>query len=169
MRPARPNPTFSTPLDADQRLDRVWEATRPADPSPATIDAFWAHASAELDRIEAARGGGTRDVLPIDSRWSRRRRIGAGILLAQAAALLVGLGLAWLPRQGEPVGPIAVVPLALHPDKPIVDVGAEQTLFVRIDQAGPRYDYLDQPAMLPTMADNTSHDFFNAMEDAANQ
>lgn len=151
MRPA--DRGFSSPAE---RFDRAWAATRPAEPSPELLDALWAQASAELDRIEAAgRSGSHESLIPIGRRRTRRRRIVVRIALAQAAALLVGVGLALMSRRGEPVVPVVVV-------------GAEQTLVIRIDDAGDRVDFLDQPPMFPTMADHTSHDFFNALEIAAN-
>lgn len=167
MRPAEPS--FSSPAE---RFDRAWAATRPAEPSPELLDALWAQASAELDRIDAAgRSASHESLIPIGRRRTRRRRIVVGIALAQAAALLVGVGLAVISRRGEPVVPVVVVP-AVQPvqpaGKPMVVVGAEQTLVIRIDDAGDRVYFLDQPSMFPTMADHTSHDFFNALEIAAN-
>ena len=164
MRPAQPNPSFPAQPGATDRLDRVWAATRPLEPTPALLDALWVHASAELDQIEAT----APPVIPTSRRWSSRRRVVAGVALAQAAALLVCVGFALLPRRDEPVGPLALNPPDRPASKPMVVVGSEQTLCVRIDADGFRNDFLDQPPMFPTMADNTSHDFFDAVEIAAN-
>ena len=89
------DPSNPTPhADASSaRFDRVWAATRPSDPSPATLDALWAHASVELDRIAASRESGQVEtrVIPFANRSTRRRRIVAGIILAQAAAILAAV------------------------------------------------------------------------------
>ena len=182
--PPGPNPT------AD-RLDRVWAATRPPEPSPAMLDTLWAHASAELDRIEATR---TIPVIPFDpTRAHRRRRFIASVAVAQAAAILLAVGLAWNYRTGHPGRPalvavtedarssaVAVPVVANQPKQPVaaavsststttamVVVEVDKTLVVRINDDDHKVEQVDQTPMLSTMADNTAHDFFNAMESLA--
>ncbi|MHB1560985.1 MAG: hypothetical protein ACYC61_26320 [Isosphaeraceae bacterium] len=115
-----------------ERLDRLWEATRPAEPSAEAWDTVWSGISAALDRpgvtpgVGAAAGATSRPqpvrVLapgePGEVRAHPRHRprtaaprwsLGAVALvgLAQAAAILVAFGLAWQPAP-QPNGPDAV-------------------------------------------------------------
>jgi len=104
-----------------ERLDRLWEATCPAEPSPAAWDAVWANIAQALPCPAAARhedlpasgsspsrnGSGPKilvhptlvpaPALAVPSRRSRFRGLATVALvgLAQAAAILVALGLAW--------------------------------------------------------------------------
>jgi len=67
-------------------LDRIWDATRPAEPSMDALEALWARASAELDRIPApATLKMTRPTRSRARRWGM-----VGLITAQAAAVLVG-------------------------------------------------------------------------------
>jgi hypothetical protein len=110
-------------------LDRLWGATRPAEPSPETWDAVWAQIAPSLPypatarHEDAPRGGATPSrngsgprifahpalepaPAPVGTRSRGRpwRLVSAVALvgLAQAAAILVALGLAW---QSHPPGP----------------------------------------------------------------
>jgi len=168
------------PCASASRLDRVWEATRPAKPSPASLDALWASASLELDRLESARRPGAPSradrVIPI----RRRRRFLAGLVLAQAAVILIGVGITLTRRADRPVetmeGAPSTSPTAL--DRPVVadadpsstrgvvDVGFDETAVVRIGDDGLRVDKLADASVFPSMAD-TSHDVFNALESMA--
>ena len=49
----------------------------------------------------------------------------------------------------------------------MVDVGVDKFVIVRIDDDGHRVEQVDQAPMLPTMAEYTAHDFFDALEFAA--
>ena len=197
--PPGPNP-------AADRLDRAWAATRPLDPSPEVLDALWAHASAELDRIEAARSSPVIPFAPVRAR--RRRWVIATVALAQAAAILLAVGFAWNHRSGNAPRPTPV-PVALTENRPpkllvrpevvttipapqvvpvvasqsqqsgeaavlpillmtgMVVVEVDKTLIVHINEDAHRVEQIDQAPMLPSMADNTAHDFFNAMESLA--
>jgi hypothetical protein len=95
------------------RLDRLWEATRPSEPTPDVWDAVWARMATSLDlststelessvTIKTASLNGSPPVvkLPLKvngPRLSPRSRPWhlAAIGLAQAAAILLAVGLAW--------------------------------------------------------------------------
>src|SRR5262245_38463528 len=106
-------------------LDRLWEETRPAEPSPEAWDAVWAHIAQALPCPVPARpedsmmvgaapsrnGSGPRvlvhpapEPMPAPAPRSRgrgRRFAAVGLVgLAQAAAVLVALGLAWRTPNG---------------------------------------------------------------------
>jgi hypothetical protein len=116
-----------------QGLDRLWDATRPAEPSPEAWDAVWANIAQALpgavvvhragedspapDFSPSRNGSGPKLLMhpapapapaPAGSRpRGRSWRLTAVVLvgLAQAAAILVALGLAWQPfghRNGPP-------------------------------------------------------------------
>ena len=178
MRPFdRPEPPAPVgPLPPADRLDRAWAATRPTDPSPELLDALWAHASAELDRIDAARAGA---VIPLPERRSpRRRRALVGLALAQAAAVLVAAGFAWN-RQADqepqsvalgdtPAGQV-VVPSTVPGSRAIVDVEVDKTLVYRIDGPAHRVEQIDQSALAATAGRDvaTAHDVFDFFESEA--
>ncbi len=91
------------------QLDRIWEATRPLDPSPERLDALWLDASAALDRREVATAAPAARTLTLPARpwrpWPLGIAIGAGAVgLAQAAALLFAVFLPGRPAAG-PAGP----------------------------------------------------------------
>jgi hypothetical protein len=101
-------------LDRAQRLEKLWDATRPAEPSPQAWDALWSTVSAHLDQPVAVERNGNGVHLAEFPRAmpdlpkspepalspSRTRRwrslVAFGMVgLAQAAALLVAVGLSW--------------------------------------------------------------------------
>lgn len=168
MRPS-PEPDLRT-----ETLDRLWAATRPAPPTPEQMDALWAGAARELDRIEAA--GTAPLVLP-----TRRRRAVAWVALAQAAVILIAVGFALTdrgstaPRRPEAVptpGPALVA--AHQPPEPTaeapvakLEVGFYEAAFVRIGSKGWHVDRLADPPAASSIPENTWHDFFNDAESMA--
>ncbi len=103
------------------QLDQLWDATRPSEPSPAAWDSVWANIAQSLPS-PAAKGespgaafrpsrNGTAPKItthPAPTHAANRPRtwrIGAMAMigLAQAAAILVAIGLAW---RGQSSGPI---------------------------------------------------------------
>ncbi len=153
-----------------KRLGRVWEATRMPEPSPAALDALWTRASIELDRIEAGRRSGSRGRQPrVIPMAQRRRRVFAWAALAQAAVILIGVGISLARRGGEPAGP--PIQVAAQPSKVAepVDVGFDQMLVIRIEEDSHQVVLLDEPSASPSLADNSSHDLFNFMESNATQ
>ncbi len=123
-----------------ERLDRLWEATRPAEPSAEAWDSVWSGISAALDRPSATPGASPRpqpvlvpaigemDGVRAHPRHRPRtagRRWGLGAIalvgLAQAAAILVAFGLAWqpAPRPDGPDGGAGSAPkVAANPGAP---------------------------------------------------
>ena len=75
----------------EDRLERLWQATRPATPSAAVWDDVWASVVGELDRDEPK-----PLTLAIPSEPAPRRRWAAValVLLSQAAAAAIAVGLA---------------------------------------------------------------------------
>jgi hypothetical protein len=90
------------------QLDRLWEATRPGDPSPETWNDLWSRVVATIDQpgtladhdLKGAsylRAMPESSVVPQSSSARHWRGIAAltTIALAQAAALLLAVGLSW--------------------------------------------------------------------------
>jgi hypothetical protein len=99
----------------DAQLDRLWEATRPTEPSPEEWDSVWAHLASSLDSSKptvleafalpiASSNGPVAKVetplvaIPRSSRSRRRSLAAIGALgLAQAAAIFIAVALSWQP------------------------------------------------------------------------
>ena len=84
--------------DPAARLDALWQATRPVEPSAPTWDRVWASVSADLDRREGVIVPGP------SSRFGRRplavAAAAAAVVLAQAAAILLAFSLSWPTTDG---------------------------------------------------------------------
>jgi hypothetical protein len=136
------------------RLDRIWEATRPPEPSIEALDALWARASTALDAPRSA-------VIPFQKAPARRGRWAVvAFLAAQAATVLVAAS--FLFRNDAKVA-------AEPPAK--VTANIDQSVVVRIDDVAYRVEFLDDSEQFAhsSMADATSHDIFNALESMATQ
>jgi hypothetical protein len=134
------------------RLDRIWEATRPPEPSIQALDTLWARASAELDAPKSA-------VIPFKPAPARRRRWAVVAFFAAQAATVLVAG-SFLFRDDVRV-------TAAPPTRVIANV--DQTVIVRIDDDGHRVEILDDSEQFAfaSMADATPHDVFNALESMA--
>jgi len=65
--------------DRSQQLDRLWDATRPADPSPESWQTLWAAVTAAAEP----------KTIPITASPRWRHRLLTGMALAQAAVLMI--------------------------------------------------------------------------------
>jgi hypothetical protein len=93
-----------------ERFDRLWAATRPAEPSAAAWDAVWSGVCEALDEPK---------VIPVPaSAWSRRRWAIAIVGLAQAAAILVAITLVLHQARPKPA-PDRPIQIAQSPPQPI--------------------------------------------------
>jgi hypothetical protein len=87
--------------DPAERLEALWDATRPAEPSSAAWDRVWASVSDGLDRLQGAEAPARRAGVfvhrpsPPPARGRRVLVAAALIGLAQAAAILLAVGLSW--------------------------------------------------------------------------
>jgi hypothetical protein len=149
-------------LDRTQRLEKLWDTTRPAEPSPQAWDTLWSTVSAHLDQpIAAERNGHALHIAesprsmperrespePVlsPSRTRRWRGLAAfGLVgLAQAAALLLAIGLSW----HSPVKvPDALPGFAVAK----VDVGEGQVVVIRSE--GSKVDVVDLTALETTQS-----------------
>ena len=142
-----------------EKLDRIWEATRPSGPSMDAMDALWARASAELDARKAAPA-----MLRLD-RPGRRRWAMAGLVLAQAAAVLVAAAVLLRHDAGRPIAVAVREPdlldLKVEPDMlPTVRIGKDNGVRVETDD----FSYpFDSPSLPP----ETPKDLFDAAETMA--
>lgn len=100
------------------RLDRLWDATRPPLPTPGSFDAVW---------TEVARAADAAPALPSRRPHAFRPRTIAAAVLAQAAALLVAaLVLQDHPAPQQPEIPIAQVPK-------MVEIAEGQIAIISVD------------------------------------
>jgi len=115
-------------------FDRVWDATRPAEPSADAWDNLWSSVTAQLDQPTHSTVNGTRSVrspamVSVDSPVSSvRGRYWRGLAavgmigLAQAAALLIAVGVAWHVPVKAPSMPRSVaVPTVAQNTRPSLD------------------------------------------------
>ncbi len=153
-------------------LDRIWEATRPAEPSADALDALWAHASAALDARTAPA------TLRFEAPGRPRRRAALAFALASAAAVLFAASALF--RDRAPDAPkvadnqVASPPVratAPPPSVVKVNVDVDQIAIVRIGEGGPRVEILDETPLFASssLADDTPHDRFNAWESMASR
>jgi len=148
------------------RLDRLWEATRPAEPAPEVWHNLWSQIAHSLDNSKpqpvvspppaALRNGSTNaseikfDVKPTEQSPSRsfRSRPWARVSivsLSRAAAVLLIVGLGWwvfsLPKQQvaslNPVSPNPAGPNAMLTSLPDVDIDAGHTVVILADPKSP--------------------------------
>ena len=142
------------------RLDRIWEATRPAEPSIQALDTLWARASAALDAPRSA-------VIPFEKAPARRGRWAVvAFFAAQAAAVLVAASFLFQNDVSRnDVNRVAAAP----PASVVAD--QDQPVIVRIEDDAYRVETLDNSGHFARswMADATSHDVFNALESMATQ
>lgn len=163
-----------------EHLDQLWEATRPDEPSPEAWDAVWANIMQALPGAESAagvhpsrNGSGPRIVTPpapVPAAFRPRGRsrwfaaIGL-VVLAQAAAILVALGLAWQtplrpdgPRNPRShvvdnslPNPAPAVPVAIRVTSPVkVDVEIQEGRLMLIPASGASWVVADRAgAMIP--------------------
>ena len=120
-------PRCSGLAEAALRLDRLWEATRPAPPSSAAWDASWAQIEQSLAAPEPEIPISVPFRAPMSARTIAGRlpiRLAAGFALSAAAALLVFLNLP------EPAAPTLVQAGAIEGD---FEVPVGQTVLYHVD------------------------------------
>jgi len=156
-------PTCSDWAARIARIDRLWKATRPAEPSPETWDAVWNRITRTLDCPETIGAETIATPLPstngshplvvarpspsarsVPRSGPHRFAMIALIGLAQAAAVLLAVGLAWQPpgpnRPRVQTPPIAQIGDPKHSDSIPMTLGSleiEEGQFVVIRLDGP--------------------------------
>lgn len=162
-----------------EQLDRLWDATRPVEPSPAAWNAVWSNIAENLAERET-RPAQAPMALPIATP-ARRPRPGRWIAavalvgLAQAAAVLVALGLAWQTSSKAPEARLAnlnrstpTAPAAIRSERlvdPVVDIEAGGLMVIRFDGRSSRVEDRT-PAEMNVGAD-IGMEMTNAMESIA--
>lgn len=108
-------PSCARWAERNTRLDQIWEATRAPELSSAAWDRIWANVSPALDApVGTAPALGPvspAPVIVISHPW--RRTAVAVFVLAQAAAILAGVGLAWYQAQAPSSAPVRLSPQPL--------------------------------------------------------
>jgi hypothetical protein len=164
------------------RLDRLWEATRPAEPSAEAWDHLWSSVTAGLDRSSRSTVKGRRLVhgptltLSTPLAPPGRHRFWRGLAavgivgLAQAAALLIAVGPAWRNdvKDSSPSQPAAVAVIAQvsYPSMDsVIDVEEGEVPLIRADGTRVRVDEL--AAQETSNGVDEWYLFFNVLEPMA--
>jgi len=191
-------PSCADWAERDAQFDRLWNATRPMEPSPQVWDTVWAHIASSLDsstpaEFEAiatpmatlngsvAHAERPLGLTPASSRsrpwnWAALGLIG----LAQAAAVVLAVGLAWhnSPRSQEPQVVVATHSPALSSDSlkvakeigllsiPAVEIEAGRWVVIRMDDSAAKVVDLTPDGMSYSVDD--WYLVFNAVEAIAN-
>jgi hypothetical protein len=164
------------------KFDRLWEATRPAEPSAEAWDHLWSSVTVELDRPSRSIVNGSRSVhaaaltppgQPVSSGRQRlwRGLAAVGIVgLAQAAALLIAVGIA--PRDDTRTLPpsqltkIAAIDQNSQPNLgSVFDVEEGEVAIIHDDGTRVRAD--DLAAQDPSNGVDEWYLFFNVLEPMA--
>jgi hypothetical protein len=165
------------------RFNRLWDATRPVDPSTESWDRLWSSVTARLDhsgpvtahhsRAEksfATLGDATpRHLSPVTRSWRGLAAIGLDGL-AQAAALLLAVNLFWntTGNHVQPpwfsVGTDVAQRTAPSLDSE-VDVEWGQVLLIRSD--GPKVGKIDLALLEASNGEDPWYDLFNRVESAS--
>ncbi|SIO40651.1 hypothetical protein SAMN05444166_4444 [Singulisphaera sp. GP187] len=130
-------PSCARWVERNARLGQIWDATRAPELSAVAWDRIWANVSESLDQPRVTVPAPSAPV--IFRSW--RRSAVVVFALAQAAAILAGLGLAWhhapsplrSPTPSQPrsvaVAPTPVVPVSV----PAPDPGTDPALVAALD------------------------------------
>jgi hypothetical protein len=148
-------PSCATWADRVARFDRLWEATRPAEPISDIWDTVWAHVASAVDKKEFRAHSSSLDGSaakiensPVPSSRShglRVRRLMAigSVGIAQAAAVFLAVFLSWPPSAKSPqreVGDTSVAPSFVTTDSNmtvstdgVVEIEEGQQVVIRIE------------------------------------
>ena len=146
------------------KLDQLWDATRPAEPSPEAWDRVWSSVSARLDVADAPVSGIEGKPLRVSafSRPWRGLAVVGVIGLAQAAAILLAMSVSWS-------GPAPKVPLASPgPEvlaESVVDVPEGQVVYIR--STGADLKIIDVTDLEAANGEDPWFVFFNRVESAS--
>ena len=132
--------------DSATRLDQVWAATRPLEPSNEAFDSLWSSLST-VSPVPAH---------PVRLEFRNRRPLWVSVGLAQAAAVLI-LALAFSrmnrvePTQDDPApAPVSTQLLATAVDPLDIPVDGDATLFIRFKDQGVGIDRIDMDSQTPS-------------------
>jgi hypothetical protein len=159
------------------RLERLWVATCPAEPSPEAWEHLWTSVSSSLDRRSHTSRTATvaGDVASHPQARARRWRGLAAISLvglAQAAALVLAIGLSWNGPPTELPNPIPA-----HPGNPgpsertapsldsVVEVEEGQNILIR--SQGASVDIIDLDKLDTFRGADPWYVFYNCVESAS--
>jgi len=166
------------------RFNRLWDATRPVDPSTESWDRLWSSVAARIDHpgmVTTAHSrpdnsmatvgvAAAQHSSPFTRSWRGLTAIGL-IGLAQAAALLFAVGLFWS-RTGRDVLPprfsegADVVRRTAPSLDSVVDVEAGQVILI-CSEGGPKVDIKDLALLESSNGEDPWYDFFNRVESAS--
>lgn len=146
-------------------LEELWDATRPAEPSPEAWDRVWSSVSARLHHVEnvphpfkAETVRGSSQARP----WRGFAVVGA-IGLAQAAAIFLAMALSWSGPAGK--APEAALRTPEIVAESVVDVPEGQNVYIRSE--GSEIKVIDVTAVEPANGEDPWFNFLNRAEGEA--
>ncbi len=165
------------------RFNRLWDATRPVDPSTESWDRLWSSVAARLDHsgtvsmspsrpdhhLATVGDAAAQQSSPFTRSWRGLAAIGL-VGLAQAAALLLAVNLFWN-RTGKDVAPrfsegAEVVQRTAPSLDSVVDVESGQVTLIR-SEGGPKVEIKDLALLESSNGEDPWYDFFNRVESAS--
>jgi hypothetical protein len=150
--------------DRSARLDRLWDATRPADPGAEAWDRVWSSVTASLDRSGPRRSdaeGMPYRATALVRPWRKLVLVGSVFSLTTlAAAVLVATGLSWF----APAHPShdLVLPGPESVVESVVDVPDGQVVYIR--SVGSNVKVIDVTAVEAANGEDPWFNFFNRAE-----
>lgn len=154
--------------DPADRLDALWEATRPVEPSAQAWDRVWASVADDLDRLPASTAPTWREgvIVHPPSPILARRPLAVGaaaaaVVLAQAAAILLAVGLSWYGADREPAA-------SSPPQVATGEVRIEEGQFVLIRSNADTVQAIDLSAQLGTGGVDAWYLVYNLLESMTN-
>ena len=163
-----------------EKLDRLWDMTRPADPGSEAWGTLWTSVNAAIDSPDSKQAlrpwrvqgpkratGETTHRSSKDARFWRGLAVVGTIVLAQAAAIILVFGVAWHhPAEPDRV-PVAPPGFGLMPGtvanlESVIDVEDGQVVYIRSE--GSSISKLDLTALELPNGEDPWYVFFGRME-----
>jgi hypothetical protein len=137
-------PRCAAESDAARQLDRLWAATRPAEPSPAAWGRLWDSVTTALDAPAT---------IPLAGERPRRRWLGpviATALIAQAAAVILAVGLLVSGQASTKSGPGPIARVEGSGQIVVFNVEPGDTLFLELEESGDGDTVVCTPSRIST-------------------
>jgi len=160
------------------RFNRLWDATRPADPSTESWDRLWSSVAARVDHSGPVAAPRSRPAhpfatvgdaapehsAPVTRSWRGLAAIGL-VGLAQAAALFFAVNLFWN-TTGKNVRPDDVAQQTAPSLDSVVDVEWGQVILIR-SEGSKTVDITDLASLGSSNGEDPWYDLFNGVESAS--
>jgi hypothetical protein len=154
-------PACALRAEREARFDRVWEMTRPAEPSDAVWEGLWANVTESFERSATPARALEHPVRLAARPW--RRVAFAAFALAQAAAILIAVFALSRPHERPALHVARVTPTPPPPSAEVV-IDEGQFVIIRADRQGLRTVDLAQQEASSSNTVDANFVMFNALE-----